>query len=106
MLFVVSQTHLLMVKLATQNGEQWPLLIYDGHIRLVASAAALDVYVKWNKLLYDETYMTYLSGRSLNDPSQTWYEYELSLFKSRILPLSIMDESVLKSYFHPSFNHR
>jgi hypothetical protein len=47
-----------------------------------------DVYVKWNELLFDETYKTYLSGRCSNDPSQTWYEDELSLFKSRILPLA------------------
>jgi hypothetical protein len=47
-----------------------------------------DVYVKWNELLFDETYRAYLSGRCTNDPSQTWYEDELSLFKSRMLPLA------------------
>jgi class 3 adenylate cyclase len=47
-----------------------------------------DIYVKWNELLFDETYRAYLSGRCSNDPSQTWYEDELSLFKSRILPLA------------------
>jgi hypothetical protein len=38
------------------------------------------VYVKWNERLFHECYHAYLKGRAEKDPTDGWYEGELSFF--------------------------
>jgi class 3 adenylate cyclase len=46
------------------------------------------VYLKWNKLLFEEMYLAHKTGRSDNEPSETWYQGELGFFDHYIIPLA------------------
>jgi len=46
------------------------------------------VYHKWNEKLFDELYVAYHHGRAENDPSEFWYEAELSFFNFVVVPLA------------------
>lgn len=48
-----------------------------------------DVYMKWNTRLYHEMYMAYVSGRSSSNPTETWFQGELSFFDNYIIPLAM-----------------
>lgn len=45
-----------------------------------------SLFYKWNKLLFNETYLSYKSGTITgNDPMENWYERELQFFDSHIV---------------------
>jgi hypothetical protein len=46
------------------------------------------VYLKWNKHLFQEMHGAFKAGRGEKDPSQTWYQGELSFFDNYIIPLA------------------
>ena len=46
------------------------------------------VYQKWNETLFHEMYKEYLTGRTSNDPTETWYQGELGFFHYYIIPLA------------------
>jgi 3'5'-cyclic nucleotide phosphodiesterase len=46
------------------------------------------VYRKWNKLLFMEMYLAYRHGRMTANPSDFWYQGELSFFDNYIIPLA------------------
>ena len=46
------------------------------------------VYRKWNELFYLECYDAFTKGRSLVDPTDTWYQGELGFFDFYIIPLA------------------
>jgi hypothetical protein len=46
------------------------------------------VYSKWNKKLFFEMYSAYSKGRTNADPSESWYEGEISFFDNYIIPLA------------------
>lgn len=45
------------------------------------------VYLKWNEQLFREMYKAFLAGRVETDPSENWYEGELSFFDFYLIPL-------------------
>lgn len=45
-------------------------------------------YRKWNERLFEERYNEYQVGRTMEDPSETWYENELHFFDAYIIPLA------------------
>lgn len=47
-----------------------------------------QIYKKWNELLFHEMMKAYKQGRSASDPSQFWYENELSFFENYVIPLA------------------
>ena len=46
------------------------------------------VYRKWNERLFEETYKSYLEGRTATDPLANWYKGELGFFDFYIIPLA------------------
>jgi hypothetical protein len=48
----------------------------------------LNVYTKWNKLLFKEIFLGYKAGRASSDPSKNWYDGEMKFFDSHVIPLS------------------
>jgi class 3 adenylate cyclase len=46
------------------------------------------VYLKWNKHLFQEMHAAFKAGRGEKDPSETWYQGELSFFDNYIIPLA------------------
>eukprot|EP00934_Nitzschia_sp_Nitz4_P001584 Nitzschia sp. Nitz4//scaffold59_size112058//30038//33704//NITZ4_004104-RA/size112058-snap-gene-0.61-mRNA-1//-1//CDS//3329555108//1584//frame0 len=46
------------------------------------------IYVKWNKRLFFEMYQAYQNGRAGKDPSEFWYNGEMSFFDFYIIPLA------------------
>lgn len=46
------------------------------------------VYSKWNERLYAEMFTAYCSGRSSEDPTESWYEGELWFFDNYVIPLA------------------
>jgi 3'5'-cyclic nucleotide phosphodiesterase len=47
-----------------------------------------DVYQKWNQFLLEETYVAYQSGHGTTEPTDTWYDDELSFFDHYVIPLA------------------
>jgi hypothetical protein len=47
-----------------------------------------EVYSKWMQRLFWEHYSAYLAGRRKSDPSEGWYEAELSFFDDYVIPLA------------------
>ena len=47
-----------------------------------------NVYQKWNERFFAECYAAYKAGRADKDPSEGWYEGELSFFDFYIIPLA------------------
>jgi hypothetical protein len=66
-----------------------------------------NVFLKWNKLLFKETFLLYKTGRSGNDPSHEWYENELKFFDKHIIPLAkrVRDCKVFGVAAHVSLNN-
>jgi hypothetical protein len=48
----------------------------------------LNVFSKWNGLLFKEMFIAYKTGRAQSDPSKMWYEGELTFFDNHIIPLA------------------
>jgi len=46
------------------------------------------IYLNWNSSLFSEKYEAFLQGRAEEDPTETWYEDELQLFDSFVIPLA------------------
>jgi class 3 adenylate cyclase len=46
-----------------------------------------QIYMKWNERLFHECYHAYKTGRAAKDPTDGWYEGELSFFDYYVLPL-------------------
>ena len=46
------------------------------------------IYRKWNELFYFECYDAYAKGRSMVDPTDTWYQGELDFYDYYIIPLA------------------
>lgn len=46
------------------------------------------INVKWNSLLFQETYKAYLARRTDSDPSEGWYQGELWFFDNYVIPLA------------------
>lgn len=46
------------------------------------------VYLKWNRQLFQEVNTAFKAGRGVKDPSQTWYQGELSFFDNYVIPLA------------------
>jgi class 3 adenylate cyclase len=46
------------------------------------------VYRKWNKRLFEETYKSYVEGRTSTNPIANWYKGELAFFDFYIIPLA------------------
>jgi hypothetical protein len=44
------------------------------------------IYLKWNTRLFEEMYLAYVSGRSLQNPADFWYDGEIKFFDSYIIP--------------------
>jgi hypothetical protein len=47
-----------------------------------------QVFLKWNSRLLEEMYNAYKRGRLANDPSENWYQSELSFFDNYVIPLA------------------
>jgi 3'5'-cyclic nucleotide phosphodiesterase len=47
-----------------------------------------DVYQKWNQCSLEETYVAYQSGHGTTNPTDTWYDDELSFFDHYVIPLA------------------
>eukprot|EP00934_Nitzschia_sp_Nitz4_P009170 Nitzschia sp. Nitz4//scaffold37_size175936//139425//149009//NITZ4_002062-RA/size175936-snap-gene-0.260-mRNA-1//-1//CDS//3329549836//9160//frame0 len=45
-------------------------------------------YKRWNERLFFEYYSNFREGRTLQDPSATWYQEEIKFFDSIVLPLA------------------
>lgn len=48
----------------------------------------MNVFAKWNKLLFKEQYLAFKSGRAAQDPSTGWYRNEMGFFDHHVLPLA------------------
>jgi hypothetical protein len=46
------------------------------------------VYRKWNERLFEETYVAYITGRGIQNPSEYWYYSEIDFFEHFIIPLA------------------
>ena len=46
------------------------------------------IYRKWNDLLFEEAYQAYSAGRSKTDPSEYWYDGEISFFDTTVIPIA------------------
>jgi hypothetical protein len=46
------------------------------------------VYRKWNERLFEETYKSYIEGRTTTNPIENWYKGELGFFDFYIIPLA------------------
>jgi hypothetical protein len=47
----------------------------------------MSIFIKWNKLLFRETFLRYKAGRAYNNPAENWYEGELNFFDNHVIPL-------------------
>ena len=46
------------------------------------------IYRKWNEQFYFECYDAFVKGRSVDDPTDAWYQGELNFFDYYIIPLA------------------
>lgn len=46
------------------------------------------MYKKWNERLFRETYQAFRAGRITTDPTDTWYDGEMSFFDDYVIPLA------------------
>lgn len=46
------------------------------------------IYRKWNELFYFECYEAFANGRSVCDPTDTWYQGELDFYDYYVIPLA------------------
>jgi hypothetical protein len=46
------------------------------------------IYRKWNELFYLECYSAFVNGRSVVDPTDSWYQGELDFYDYYIIPLA------------------
>mmetsp|Transcript_18804 Transcript_18804/g.32339 ORF Transcript_18804/g.32339 Transcript_18804/m.32339 type:complete len:366 (-) Transcript_18804:1588-2685(-) len=52
------------------------------------SMQSWELFLFWNRKLYEELYVAYKSGRSSNDPSNDWYENQLGFYRLYVIPLA------------------
>jgi hypothetical protein len=70
------------------------LLTPSSCIVLLLSCFCIDnsqhwhVYQKWNERLFEEMYISFLSGRSDKDPSEGWFNGEIWFFDNYVIPLA------------------
>jgi len=46
------------------------------------------VYVKWNRRLFQEHQIAFHSGHARKEPSEDWYDGELTFFDEVVIPLA------------------
>ena len=46
------------------------------------------IFIKWNTRLYRELYRAYTNGHTDQDPSNGWYEDQISFFDNYVIPLA------------------
>jgi hypothetical protein len=47
-----------------------------------------NIFLKWNKKLYQERYDAFKAGKTVKDPAEDWYDQELSFFDEVVIPLA------------------
>jgi hypothetical protein len=47
-----------------------------------------NVYIKWNRRLFNEMYDNYRLGRGKRDPAEIWFEGEMTFFDTFVIPLA------------------
>jgi hypothetical protein len=52
------------------------------------SMQSWELFVFWNRQLFEELYEAYMAGRSENNPTNGWYENQLFFYKIYVLPLA------------------
>lgn len=52
------------------------------------SMQSWELFLFWNRKLYEELYVAFKSGRSGNDPSNGWYENQLGFYRLYVIPLA------------------
>ena len=52
------------------------------------SMQSWELFVLWNKRLFEELYEAYKSGRSDTDPSDGWYENQVGFYSMYVIPLA------------------
>jgi hypothetical protein len=70
------------------------------------------IYLKWNKLYFQEQHQAHQRGSGIESPEETWYNSELELFDGTIIPLAqkltecnVFDDSS-QEYLHYALNNR
>jgi CheY-like chemotaxis protein len=100
---VVMSTDIMDPALAAEREARWERAYVQGDERLrgtitlehILQASDVShtmqhwhVYRKWNGRLLEEMNQAYRQGRTVNSPSNRWYEGEMSFFDGHILPLA------------------
>jgi hypothetical protein len=52
------------------------------------SMQSWELFIFWNRNLFEELYDAFVSGRSENNPTNGWYENQLFFYKIYVLPLA------------------
>ena len=52
------------------------------------SMQSWELFVFWNRKLFEELYDAFKSGRSINNPANGWYENQLFFYKIYVIPLA------------------
>lgn len=52
------------------------------------SMQSWELFVFWNRKLFEELYDAYKSGRSANDPCQGWYKNQIGFYSMYVIPLA------------------
>lgn len=52
------------------------------------SMQSWELFLFWNRRLFEELYVAFKMGRSVIDPSNDWYENQLGFYKLYIIPLA------------------
>jgi len=52
------------------------------------SMQSWELFVFWNKRLFEELYEAYKSGRSDTDPPDLWYENQVGFYSMYVIPLA------------------
>ncbi|KAL7532551.1 hypothetical protein ACHAXR_004700 [Thalassiosira sp. AJA248-18] len=52
------------------------------------SMQSWELFLFWNRKLFEELYVAFKEGRSDNDPSNDWYENQLGFYRLYVIPLA------------------
>lgn len=52
------------------------------------SMQSWELFLFWNRKLFEELYVAFKTGRSGNDPSNDWYQNQLGFYKLYVIPLA------------------
>jgi hypothetical protein len=66
-----------------------------------------NVYLKWNKRLFQEMYASYKAGRGQENPADIWFQGELAFFDDFVIPLAnkLLDCRVFGDYAEEFLNY-